>query len=80
MRYYLPEDSHKDLFALTEGFQGDVAPSDNKVISELIGEPLDINRGTSSKKRLSKQQMDSLIISICQDWMDKDEICSKTMG
>ena len=47
MRYYLPEDNHNDLFALTEGFQGDVAPSDNKVISELIGEPLDINRGTS---------------------------------
>lgn len=84
MRYYLPEDNHNDLFALTEGFQGDVAPSDNKVISELIGEPLDINRGTSndnrgtsSKKRLSKQQMDSLIISICQDWMDKEEIAQK---
>ena len=51
MRYYLPEDNHNDLFALTEGFQGDVAPSDNKVISELIGEPLDINRGTSNDNR-----------------------------
>lgn len=39
MIYYLPEDNHNDLFALTEGFQGDVAPSDSKVISELIGEP-----------------------------------------
>lgn len=42
------------------------------------------NKGTSreikvsaSKKRLSKQQMNLLIISICQDWMDKEEIAQK---
>ena len=41
----------------------------------------DVNRGTSesdmSKKRLSKQQMDELVASICQDWMDKEEIAQK---
>ena len=41
-------------------------------------------RGTSDdnninphKKRLSKKQMDLLVISICQDWMDKEEIAQR---
>lgn len=41
-------------------------------------------RGTSDdnninphKKRLSKEQMDLLVISICQDWMDKEEIAQR---
>ena len=41
-------------------------------------------RGTSDdnninphKKRLSKNQMDLLVISICQDWMDKEEIAQR---
>ena len=44
----------------------------------------DDNRGTSDdnninphKKRLSKKQMDLLGISICQDWMDKEEIAQR---
>ena len=31
----------------------------------------------SSKKRLSKQQMNLLVINVCQDWTDKDQIAKK---
>ena len=93
MKYYLPKEPNKDLFASqVEDFS-----SENKGTSKLTGEVLDVNRGSSdcnrgssvdmsfhendrshfSKKRLPKQQMDALVISICQDWMDKDEIAKQ---
>ena len=37
----------------------------------------DDNSINSHKKRLSKNQMDLLVISICQDWMDKEEIAQR---
>ena len=37
----------------------------------------DDNNINSHKKRLSKEQMDLLVISICQDWMDKEEIAQR---
>lgn len=37
----------------------------------------DDNNINSHKKRLSKKQMDLLVISICQDWMDKEEIAQR---
>lgn len=53
----------------------------NRGTSEANRGTFDVNRGTSeadiSKKRLSKQLMDELVSSICQDWMDKEEIAQK---
>lgn len=93
MRYYLPEEGSKDLFAFSAS-KADITSSDNKLVGEVPKTnrgTSDANRGTSvvnkgtsednrvssSKKKLSKQQMDSLVINICQNWMDKDEIAQR---
>lgn len=56
----------------------------NRGTSDDYRETSDDYRGTSDdnninshKKRLSKEQMDLLVISICQDWMDKEEIAQR---
>ena len=104
-RYLLPENSNNNLFTSIEQSQEDIISSNSEVSLKVIGEPMDINKGTSDdykgtsddykgtsddykgtsddnninshKKRLSKEQMDLLVISICQDWMDKEEIAQR---
>ena len=90
-RYLLPENINNNLFTSIEQSQEDIISSNSEVSLKVIGEPMDNNRGTSDdyrgtsddnninphKKRLSKKQMDLLVISICQDWMDKEEIAQR---
>ena len=90
-RYLLPENSNNNLFTSIEQSQKDIISSNSEVSLKVIGKPMDNNRGTSDdyrgtsddnninshKKRLSKEQMDLLVISICQDWMDKEEIAQR---
>ena len=82
MKYYLPEESHTDLFSMRNDnmttSDGNMTTLDgNMTTSDGNMTTLDGNMTTLSRKRLTKGQMDELIKLICVDWMSLEDIAKK---
>lgn len=76
MRYRLPV-NNTNLFGL-----GQLISGDNRIYQVTNGTSnsasSDANSASIKKKRMSKEELKSLIISICADWVSIEEIVERT--
>ncbi len=77
-KYYLPQES-MNVLRNSASLDANSASSDtNSASLDANSASLDTNSASNKRKRLSKEELKSLIISICNDWVTIEEIVEKT--